>query len=107
MTPENRDIPAWAHRERQANLGWIAKNLDVFSTITSVAFEGAGQGAIFADTTSQAMPARAAPSRTFPRTRSKNKATRTPAARLANTTGDDDRGRSAEHRLPGADRARL
>jgi len=56
MTPENPDIPAWARRERQADLGWIAENLDVFSAIASVAFENSGRGAIVVDTTSQAMP---------------------------------------------------
>jgi hypothetical protein len=56
MTPENPDIPDWARRERQADLGWIAENLDVFSAIASVAFENSGRGAIVVDTTSQAMP---------------------------------------------------
>ena len=56
MTPENRDIPAWAQRERQGDLGWIAENLGVFSAIASVAFEDEGRGAIVVDTTSQSMP---------------------------------------------------
>ena len=56
MPPEHRDIPDWAQRERQGDLGWIAENLDVFSAIASVAFENTGRGAIVVDTTSQAMP---------------------------------------------------
>ena len=56
MTPEDHSIPAWARQERQADLGWIAENLDVFSAIASVAFENSGRGAIVVDTTSQAMP---------------------------------------------------
>ena len=51
MTPEHRDIPAWASRERDGDLGWIAENLDVFSGIASVAFEDEGRGAIVVDTT--------------------------------------------------------
>jgi hypothetical protein len=62
MTPEHRNIPDWARRERQADLGWMridcirAENLDVFSAIASVAFENTRRGAIVVDTTSQAMP---------------------------------------------------
>jgi hypothetical protein len=38
MTPEHRDIPDWARRERQADLGWIAESLNVVSAVASVAF---------------------------------------------------------------------
>ena len=56
MTPENPCIPDWALQEREADLGWIAENLDVFSAVASAAFEDEGRGAIVVDTTSQAMP---------------------------------------------------
>ena len=56
MTPEHRDIPDWARRERQGDLGWIAENLDVFSAIAFVAFEDEGRGAIVIDVTSQPVP---------------------------------------------------
>jgi hypothetical protein len=56
MTPENNGVPEWAQRERQADLAWIAENLDVFSAIASVAFEDAGRDAIVVDATSLAMP---------------------------------------------------
>ena len=46
MTPENKKIPDWAHRERQADLDWIAENLDVFWTAATAAFEDIGRGAI-------------------------------------------------------------
>jgi hypothetical protein len=56
MTPENPNIPAWARQERQADLGWIAENLDMFSAIASLAFEEEGRGAIVVDVTSQPVP---------------------------------------------------
>jgi hypothetical protein len=56
MTPEHRDIPDWAQRERQGDLGWIAENLDAFSAIASLAFEDEGRGAIVVDVTSQPVP---------------------------------------------------
>jgi len=56
MTPENRNIPAWAHRECQADLGWIRENLDVFWMTAAAAFEDAGRGAIVVDTTSHPIP---------------------------------------------------
>jgi transposase InsO family protein len=39
MTPEYRDIPDWARQEREADLVWIAENLDVFSVAATLAFE--------------------------------------------------------------------
>ena len=56
MTPEHRNIPDWAQRERQGDLGWIAENLDVFSAIASLAFKDEGRGAIVVDVTSQPLP---------------------------------------------------
>ena len=66
MTPENRDIPGWARREREGDLGWIAENLYVFSGIASVAFEDEGRGAIVVDTTIQPMPGAGNPFGYFP-----------------------------------------
>jgi len=62
MTPEHRNIPDWAQRERQGDLGWMridcirVENLDVFSVIASLAFEDEGRGAIVVDVTSQPVP---------------------------------------------------
>jgi len=66
MTPEHRDIPDWARRERQGDLGWIAENLDVFSAIASLAFEDEGRGAIVVDTTIQPVPGAGNPFGYFP-----------------------------------------
>ena len=46
MTPENPKIPDWALQERQADLDWIAENLDVFWTAATAAFEDVGRGAV-------------------------------------------------------------
>ena len=56
MTPETRDIPAWAQRERQADLDWINQNLEVFCTAAKFAHEDAGRGAIVIDTTITPVP---------------------------------------------------
>jgi hypothetical protein len=56
MTPENPNIPDWAQRERQGDLGWIAENLDAFSAIASLAFKDEGRGAIVVDVMSQPVP---------------------------------------------------
>jgi hypothetical protein len=56
MTPENLQIPDWARQERQADLAWIAENLDTFWTAATRAFQDVGVGAIVVDTTSQPIP---------------------------------------------------
>jgi hypothetical protein len=56
MTPEDRNIPDWAQRERQADFGWIQENLDVFWTVATTALEDAGRGAIVVDTTLEPVP---------------------------------------------------
>ena len=56
MTPENRNIPDWAQRERQTDFAWIRENLHVFWTAATVAFEGAGRGAVVVDTTLEPIP---------------------------------------------------
>ena len=56
MTPENPKIPAWARRERESDIDWIAENHDVFWTVATLAFEDAGRGALVIDTTIQPLP---------------------------------------------------
>jgi len=66
MTPENRAIPAWAQRERQADLAWINENLDVFWTGAKLAHKDDGRGAIVIDTTIQPIPGVGNPFAYFP-----------------------------------------
>ena len=56
MTPETRDIPDWARRDRQADFEWIGENFDVFRTAATDAFEDVGRGAVVVDTTSRPVP---------------------------------------------------
>ena len=66
MTPENRNLPDWARRERQADFAWISDNLDVFWTGATAAFEDAGRGAILVDATSEPDPGACNPFAYFP-----------------------------------------
>ena len=66
MTSENRNIPDWAHQERESDLGWIRENLDVFWTVSGLAFEDAGRGAIYVDTTIEPIPGAGHPFGYFP-----------------------------------------
>jgi hypothetical protein len=66
MTPECPNIPDWARRERQADLGWIAENLDVFSAVASAAFKDEGRGAIVIETTLEPIPGAGNPFAYFP-----------------------------------------
>jgi hypothetical protein len=66
MTPEKRDIPTWAQRERQADLDWINENLEVFCTAAKLAHGDEGRGAIVVDTTSQPIPGAGNPFAYFP-----------------------------------------
>jgi len=67
MTPEYRDIPDWALRERQADLGWLAENLDAFWTAATTGFDDAGRGAIVVDTTLEPIPGKGNPFAYFSR----------------------------------------
>ena len=49
MTPENPNIPDWAHQDRLADFGWIAENLGLFWTVATTALKDAGWGAIVVD----------------------------------------------------------
>lgn len=49
--PEQRHIPDWAERERGADLAWIRENLHVLWPMARQAYDEAGRGAIFVDTT--------------------------------------------------------
>ena len=50
MTLENKELPEW---EREEDLGWFQKNLDVFDFDAELAYEGSGNGAIVVDTSIQ------------------------------------------------------
>ena len=50
------EIPNWARRERESDLGWVRENLHVFWPAATVAFKDIGRGAIVVDTTWQPAP---------------------------------------------------
>lgn len=56
MTLESPKLPDWARKERQGDLNWIRKNLDIFQLVATAAFEDTGRGAIVVDTTSRPLP---------------------------------------------------
>ena len=51
--PTRPEIPAWAAREREGDLGWIRENLDSFWPVAQQGYQAEGRGAIVVDTTSQ------------------------------------------------------
>jgi len=69
MTPEKPSMPDWARRERQGDLGWIAKNFDAFWMAASVAFGDAKRSAIVVDTTSRPILGAGHPFGYFPQER--------------------------------------
>lgn len=54
--PNKREIPEWAQKERQGDLGWIRENLHVFWPVATLAFDEVGRGVIVVDTTQQPIP---------------------------------------------------
>jgi hypothetical protein len=56
MTPEHKNIPDWARREREADLEWIDEHLELFWMASALAFEDDGRGALVVDTTIQFTP---------------------------------------------------
>ena len=74
MTPENRNIPDWAHRDLQADFACIRGNLEVFWPAATIAYEDAGRGAIVVDTTLEPIPGAGNPFAYFPQERLKDQA---------------------------------
>lgn len=52
-SPEQRQIPDWAKRERTGDLSWIQENLHVFWPAAQLGHEDFGRGALVVDTTSR------------------------------------------------------
>lgn len=54
MSAEYRkDIPGWAHQERETDSAWIQANLALFFPLATMAFSEHGRGAVVVDTTMQ------------------------------------------------------
>jgi hypothetical protein len=53
MTPEKREFPNWANRDRQRDLEWIRQNLPIFWPVAIATYKEIGRGAIVIDTTSK------------------------------------------------------
>ncbi len=49
MNPERNPIPEWAQAEREQDMSWIRRNLDVFWYSATIAVRQLGRGAIFVD----------------------------------------------------------
>ena len=56
MSPEKRDIPDWARKDRWRDLEWITENLHIFWPAATDAYVELGRGAIVVDTTQQPIP---------------------------------------------------
>ncbi len=50
-SPEQRQIPDWAIRERTRDFSWIQENLHVFLPAAQQGFQASGRGALVIDTT--------------------------------------------------------
>jgi hypothetical protein len=66
MRTENQDIPCWARRERQGDLGWLSENIASFRLVATASYAESGRGAIVVDTTSQPIPGAGHPFAYFP-----------------------------------------
>ena len=66
MSPEKRQIPDWARRERQRDMEWIRENLFIFWPAATAAYVKQGRGAIVVDTTSQPIRGKGNPFGYFP-----------------------------------------
>jgi len=52
-SPEQRQIPDWAKRERAGDLLWIQENLHILWPAAQQGYRDSGRGAIIVDTTSR------------------------------------------------------
>jgi len=60
------DMPDWARKERQADMGWIDENVHIFWPTAVAGFQDTGRGAIVVDTTSQPIEGAGNPFAYFP-----------------------------------------